>query len=119
MGDRRGSVLAEAVDVINGERQDVYGAPEDSFGLIADYWSVYLSERYEDIDLDRRDVAMMMVLFKIARESHQHKRDNIRDAAGYLGIYADMQSNETPVAEPMTFEWKKCEGGTGSIYRGK
>jgi len=134
MGDRRGSVLEEAVDVINGERRDVYGLPEDSFELIAKYWNIYTIEMqkrilvnhgfslndYELVDFfDKEDVAMMMALFKIARESHQHKRDNIRDAAGYLGIYADMQSNDTPVAESMTFEWKKCDDGTGSIYRGK
>ena len=94
MSDRRGSVLAEAADVINGERQDVYGNPEDSFRLIADYWNVYLKLTSSDIDLRPDDVAMMMVLFKVAREDLQHKRDNIRDAAGYLGIYADMQANE-------------------------
>jgi len=119
MSDMRGSVLAEAVDVINGERQDVYGEPEDSFFLIADFWSVYLGKKYEDVCLSREDVAMMMTLFKIAMEMCQHKRDNVRDAAGYLGIYADMQSNETPNPEPMTFEWKKVEGGTGSISTGK
>ena len=94
MSDRRGSVLAEAADVINGERQDVYGNPEDSFELIAKYWSVFLAPKFGPVPLDGEDVAIMMTLFKIARESHQHKRDNIRDAAGYLGIYADMQANE-------------------------
>ena len=119
MSDMRGSVLAEAADVINGERQDVYGEPEDSFFLIADFWSVYLGKKYEDVCLSREDVAMMMTLFKIAREMHQRKRDNIRDAAGYLGIYADMQSNEAPVAESMTFEWKKAgEINQKGIYTG-
>ena len=125
MSDRRGSVLAEAADVINGERQDVYGAPEDSFQLIAEYWSAYLKPKYDPAPLGADDVAMMMVLFKIAREANQHKRDNIRDAAGYLGIYADMQSNEKQVYDPLddketlVFAWQKVEDGTGSIYKGK
>lgn len=93
MSNRRGSILAEAADVINGERQDVYGNPEDSFELIAKYWSVFLSPKFGPVPLYGEDVAIMMTLFKIAREMYQHKRDNIRDAAGYLGIYADMQSN--------------------------
>ena len=93
----RGSVLIEAHKTINGERQDVYGSPEDSFKLIADYWTTYLRST---IEKDKRsyftpsDVAMMMTLFKIAREANQHKRDNCIDAVGYLGIYADMQDGD-------------------------
>lgn len=98
----RGSVLDEAKAIINGERQDVYGSPEDSFRLIANYWNTYLDSRpgYATFmgakpdhaqPLGKEDVAIMMTLFKIAREANQHKRDNIRDAAGYMGIYADMQ----------------------------
>jgi Domain of unknown function (DUF6378) len=89
----RGTILAEAEKVINGERQDVYGSPEDSFGLIAYYWNIYLNSKgviKEDSEIIKSDIAMMMVLFKIAREANQHKRDNVVDAAGYLGIYGDM-----------------------------
>ena len=84
-GWARGSILVEALSIINGERQDQYGSPEDSFRLIAAYWSTYLGR-----DISEKDVALMMVLFKIAREANQHKRDNICDAAGYLGIYGDL-----------------------------
>ena len=121
MSDRRGSVLAEAADVINGERQDVYGNPEDSFELIAKYWSVFLEPKFGPVPLDGEDVAIMMALFKIAREMYQHKRDNIRDAAGYLGIYADMQSNTAiePDDKPMEFEWKKIEKARDEILNRK
>jgi len=108
----RGSVLREAQTVINGERQDVYGNPEDSFELIGDLWGRYLQAkgwktpgRVEGMMefIEPKDVAMMMTLFKIARECHQHKRDNIIDAAGYLGIYADMEyggAEESHEAKP-------------------
>jgi len=90
----RGIILSEAQKVINGERQDQYGTPEDSFELISDYWNVYLESKGlmadDRIGLRKEDVALMMVLFKIAREANQHKRDNVVDAAGYLGIYGDM-----------------------------
>lgn len=92
--ETRGTVLLEAHQTINGERQNVYGSPEDSFALIADYWTTYLRSTIEKETrscFTASDVAMMMALFKIAREANQHKRDNILDAAGYLGIYADMQ----------------------------
>lgn len=90
MSEKRGKVLEEAMEIINGERQDVYGSPESSFSLIAKYWRTYLQHK-KNLEITPSDVAMMMTLFKIARESNQHKRDNIVDAAGYLGIYADMQ----------------------------
>lgn len=95
MSGERGKVLEEAMEIINGERQDVYGVPENSFKLIGEYWSTYLRNRKSPFNIvDAVDVAMMMTLFKIAREANQHKRDNLVDAAGYLGIYADMQGEE-------------------------
>lgn len=93
----RGKALLDAHGVINGERQNVYGSPEDSFALIAEYWSIYITSRPEQdelVVLKSSDVALMMTLFKIAREANQHKRDNIVDAAGYLGIYGDMHDEE-------------------------
>jgi len=102
----RGQVLLDAHKIINGERQNVYGNPEDSFALIARYWQTYLAVRVDEIERERSDggctkffeitasdVALMMVLFKIAREANQHKLDNIVDASGYLGIYGDMQGS--------------------------
>jgi hypothetical protein len=90
-GITRGKVLDLAKQVINGERQDQYGSPEDSFSHIADYWSVYLSERESThIVLSANDICAMMTLFKIAREANQHKADNLVDAAGYIGIWGDL-----------------------------
>lgn len=93
----RGSLGYKALDVINGERQDQYGDPEDSFGKIAEYWSTYIQSMVppkftgEDvIYLGAKDVAMMMALLKIAREANQHKEDNIVDAIGYLALAGDM-----------------------------
>lgn len=89
----RGSVLDDAKKVINGARQDTYGNPEDSFSLIGKYWTTYLSKKFKinfgDVVIDPHDVALMMTLFKIAREQHQGKRDNLVDAAGYIGIAGD------------------------------
>ena len=89
---RRGRVLFKASRIINGERQTEYGNPEDSFAVIAKYWSVYLGK-----PISASDVAMMMVLFKIAREQNgAGKEDNIIDACGYLALYGDMRSEKHP-----------------------
>lgn len=89
--------LKEANEVINGDRQDSHGNPEDSFSLIAKYWDAYVSKLY-GLDtiktkvqvLKPLDVAHMMMLFKIARMSGQKPhRDNYVDCAGYSAIAAD------------------------------
>lgn len=78
--------------IICNDRQDVHGNPENTFGLIADYWSVYLSHSTENMILiDASDVAIMMTLFKIARlQVNPQHRDNILDGIGYLAIAGEL-----------------------------
>ena len=94
----RGNMLNRAIDIINGARQNQYGAPEDSFATIAYYWNTYLDSIGIDIDdcsISGKDVSMMMALLKIARASGQNYRsDNYVDCAGYLGIADDMAAQE-------------------------
>ena len=90
----RGKVLKEALEIINGGRQDQYGSPEDSFSNIARYWTAYLQNEGWAIEITKKDVPILMVLFKIAREHNQHKRDNLRDGAGYIGLAADIMEVE-------------------------
>lgn len=86
---RRGQVLNKAIEVINGERQDAYGNPEDNFSLIAQFWNVYINK--VDLPLGPHDVAVMMTLMKVARiASGTQKEDSYVDAAGYIGLAADM-----------------------------
>ena len=92
-----GDCLDEAKRTICGERQDVYGSPEDSFAIIAEYWSTYLKNRVTDLDapLNSKDIAHMMILFKMARVQGQApSRDSYVDICGYAGIAADRLSKE-------------------------
>ena len=100
-----GDCLDEAKKTICGERQDVYGSPEDSFALIAKYWNVYLTEVQKSLLVDNgfdpdeykldpllgsKDIAHMMILFKMARVQGQApSRDNYVDICGYASIAAD------------------------------
>lgn len=97
--NKRGKILLKALDIINGERQDQYGSPEDSFSLIADYWTTFLKSRdlipskgsYHALKISPKEVSEMMMLFKIARMSGQKPSlDNYLDLVGYAGIAADM-----------------------------
>ena len=85
------TIFEEASDIINGERQDSYGKPEDSFQIIAEFWNTYIVHKHEhDVTLNAKDIAIMMSLFKHARMLGQKEsRDNYIDAAGYLAIAAD------------------------------
>ena len=98
MGTERGQVLLEAHKIINGDRQQSYGNPEDTHQIIADLWNGYLdglARTYEGDGigtmcyprLENTDVAHMMVLFKIARQINgAGKRDSVVDACGYMAL---------------------------------
>lgn len=83
-----GQILHEAHELINGPRQTSYGKPDENFKRIAVMWSAYL-----DTDISAADVACMMVLLKMARQAHALKLDNLIDAAGYIGLAADLAGN--------------------------
>ena len=82
-------ILRDALSLVNADRQDDYGTPAASFQRIAALWSAYLCH-----PVSCRDVACCMALLKLAREAHGHKRDNLLDAAGYIGLAADMAELE-------------------------
>ncbi len=90
----RGKILDMAKAIINGERLSQYGELEDAFETIAHYWNNYLS-KYEDsiLDIKPKDVALMLALMKIARETHQGLADNLIDAVGYLALAGDIEDD--------------------------
>ena len=87
--DKAEDILAEAQRIVCGARRAAYGTPEDNFKRIADLWNTYLKQRRAQGDITTGDVALMMVLMKIARlaESPAH-RDSVVDMAGYAACYA-------------------------------
>lgn len=83
---RYGGVLLKAENLINAERRTDYGNADESFENIAIMWTVYLGKK-----ISAKDVAMCMALLKICRESAVEKEDNLIDAAGYIGLAADIK----------------------------
>lgn len=99
----KNDICEQASKIISGERQGQYGAPEDSFAVIAKFWNVYLDARdVRDSEGHRinapilaNDVANMMALMKIARISNGvFKEDSYVDAIGYLAIGAELNKKE-------------------------
>ena len=72
-------LLEKACAAVVRGREETYGAPESSFGLIADFWSAYL-----EVAVKPADVAAMMGLLKIARlRNDPAHEDSWTDLAGY------------------------------------
>lgn len=79
------SILTDAEAIIYGDREQTYGNPGANLERIANLWNAFIANKPEP-GLTPDDVAMMMVLLKIAREQHQHKPDNLIDGCGYLAL---------------------------------
>jgi hypothetical protein len=72
------NILREAERLTRGDRNHDYGHPSVEHDRIAAYWSTFIGT-----PITGEQVAMMMVLLKVARLGHQYKRDSLVDIAGY------------------------------------
>lgn len=87
-----GDICQEAYTLINGDRQEDYGKPEDNFQLIANFWNDFLKRKYNvGYNIKPRDVTIMMILLKVARETSGYKRDTLVDICGYAGLAEHLQ----------------------------
>ena len=91
-------ILREAARIVCGDRNEQYGEPEDSFRAIAEFWETYVRERCvstgADVCILAEDVAMMMVLLKVARTFRETKADTYIDIAGYAACAAEAEAKE-------------------------
>lgn len=77
-------ILEEALNITRGSRNASYGPPDQDFRRTAGMWSaLFASKLQEGVTFEPRDVALAMILLKTSRETHQRKRDNWVDIAGY------------------------------------
>lgn len=82
----RSYILATADEIVNGVRNESYGNPEDNFQKIAALWSSYTGHDYS-----AHDVAIMMILLKVARtQSGTGSMDNYVDIAGYAACAGEI-----------------------------
>lgn len=86
----REEVLNEAAKCVCGQREEDYGSPEDSFQLIADLWGTYMC-----YGITPRDVAIMMILLKVARtKAGNGTNDCWVDIAGYAACGCEVSNEE-------------------------
>lgn len=92
----RERILDEARKCICGHRTTDYGKPENSFGIIAGFWTEYLRGRSPDTpEISAADVTMMMALLKIARiAGGTATHDSFVDLAGYAACGGEIAEEE-------------------------
>lgn len=84
----RDEILQTACDLINGERAREYGNAYLNHARIAALWTTYVRSKPDD--LTPVDVAMMLVLMKVARSIETSKDDSFIDIAGYAALAGEM-----------------------------
>lgn len=91
----REEILREAIRTVCEDRNTQYGEPEDSFHVIAEFWTTYIREKCVsqdaiDVCISEEDVGMLMVLFKVARAICGTKADTYIDIAGYAACAGEI-----------------------------
>ena len=96
----REEILEQVEKCILNDRQNTYGTPEDNFQRIADYWNTYLNIKDDVFKLTKQDVAIMMILLKVARMgTSPNHLDNFVDAAGYSIIAGSFCNSEKEIKD--------------------
>ena len=89
------SVLLEAHNLIKGQKREEYGDAERGMTMIAEQWTLYLQQKYGlQTHILAEDVCWMMTDLKKVRQTINSKRDNIVDAAGYIGLIQMVSDEE-------------------------
>ena len=85
-GGKIKDILSTAEKILDGAREDEYGDKRTNHDNIAKLWSAYL-----DRDIQARDVAILMVLLKVARAKFGHpSMDTYIDMVGYSAIAGEL-----------------------------
>lgn len=102
----RKTILDGALKLVDGERDQVYGDPKESFSLIADLWTAFLSHRPQTVSavaLSPAEVALMMDLLKTARLARRPGHlDSWIDKAGYAACGGEVACPTPAPPDPLT-----------------
>tara|TARA_R100000908_G_C3671511_1_gene94173 strand:+ start:133 stop:423 length:291 start_codon:yes stop_codon:yes gene_type:complete len=90
-------ILEETIRIVTGQRQEDYGDKVINHKNIADLWSSYLNKK-----ISPHDVAICMLLVKVARLKNRKTKDCYIDMAGYAAIAGEI--NDTDASNFSTSE---------------
>lgn len=81
---KKQTILQEAQGLVHGDRAKAYGSAADNFTCWANL--CVATGRPGLASITAEDLAILMILLKIARDTNLAKRDNAVDIAGYADI---------------------------------
>ena len=90
-------ILEETINIVTGQRQEDYGDKVVNHKNIAELWNAYL-----DMDIAPHDVAICMLLVKVARLKNRKTKDCYLDMAGYAAIAGEIQEQEDDADSPFS-----------------
>lgn len=82
--------IKKAIELVEGQRAIDYGDKTLNHQNIARLWTAFL-----DVDISPHDVAICMLLVKVARLKNMCTDDCYVDIAGYAGIAGEISKKET------------------------
>jgi hypothetical protein len=83
------TVAVDAINLVEGDRQDKYGSYDENLSRIAGLWGNYLG-----VPVTAMDVSLMMVLVKISRCKAGYARDNAVDGVAYFLMHDSLARND-------------------------
>ena len=86
-------ILEETINIVTGQRQEDYGGKVVNHRNIAELWNAYL-----DMDIAPHDVAICMLLVKVARLKNRKTKDCYVDMAGYATIAGEINDTDTSIS---------------------
>jgi len=81
--------LEQTIKIVRGQREHDYGNKITNHENIAKLWSVFL-----DHEISAHNVAICMMLVKVARLKHRPTEDCYLDMAGYAAIAGEINDKE-------------------------
>ena len=89
-------ILKKAKELISSDRNNTHGDAYRNHSEIAEFWNIFLDKKLKPMaSLTAEDVALMMVLMKISRNSQGKKSniDNFIDMCGYAAIAGEINDS--------------------------
>lgn len=105
-----------AVELVNGDRQDMYGHPLPNHERIADFWTVRLGDKLKPgARIEPHEAAAMMRLVKEARLMHTPgHEDSLVDISGYVEVERMIHEEQARLAAVADAEIERLHAEDGS-----